>query len=359
MKYKHVTCAAKQIHELLLDPGNEGVCETVEKYQRECRLMASLRHPNITQFLGLCFLEASPLSLLVMERLEMSVDDLLECASNIPLPVKLSILTDTCSGLAYLHGMKTPIVHRDLTARNVLLTSSFTAKIADLGNSRIVSLTRSQFQTLTKTPGTTVYMAPEAQSDSHRYGPSLDVFSFGHLCLYTLTQVKNAKPNQLNCLIIFNLIVIFQVFPGDLLAATQADPDNPGRVIGRTELERRDVYMKKLEGQFSESHPVLVQLVSQCLNNDPRTRPSCEEALGKLQAKKEEIERIDGGHSGRMLNIGSIIVLKDIKSKDKRIKDLQVRIIMRKKSIIGLMHPHQKSMTKRAGNCGMCSIIRN
>ena len=120
----------------------------------------------------------------------MSVDDLLECAPNIPLPVKLSILTDTCSGLAYLHGMKTPIVHRDLTARNVLLTSSFTAKIADLGNSRIMSLTPGQpAQTLTKIPGTTVYMAPEALSNSHRYGPSLDVFSFGHLCLYVLTQV--------------------------------------------------------------------------------------------------------------------------------------------------------------------------
>ena len=177
MEYKHVTCAAKQMHELLLDAGNEGVRETVEKYQRECQLMASLRHPNITQFLGLRFLETSPLPLLVMERLEMSVDNLLECSPNIPFPVKLSILTDTCSGLAYLHGMKTPIVHRDLTARNILLTSSFTAKIADLGNSRIVSLTPGQLaQMLSKNPGTTVYMAPEAQSDSHRYGPSLDVF---------------------------------------------------------------------------------------------------------------------------------------------------------------------------------------
>ena len=40
------------------------------------------------------------------------------------------------------------------------------------------------------------------------------------------------------------------------------DPDNPGQVIGHTEVKRREVYMKKLEVQFSESHPVLVQLVS-------------------------------------------------------------------------------------------------
>ncbi len=191
VKYSKVLCAAKRMHELLLDHGNEGVRETVDRYQRECQLMAGLRHPNITQFLGLCFLEGSELPLLVMERLEMSVDDLLECAPNIPLAVKISILTDTGSGLVYLHSRGPPIVHRDLTARNILLTSSLTAKITDMGNSRMVTLKPTQLaQTLSKNPGTTVYMPPEALSESHRYGPSLDVFSFGHLALYILTQVK-------------------------------------------------------------------------------------------------------------------------------------------------------------------------
>ncbi len=186
-----MSCAAKRMHELLLDPGNEGVQETIETYRRECQLMAGLRHPNITQFLGLCFLEGSNLPLLVMERLLMSVDGLLENAPAIPLAVKISILTDTCSGLVYLHSMESPIVHRDLTARNVLLTASLTAKITDLGNSRMVNFRPGQLaQTLTKTPGTTVYMPPEALSETHRYGPSLDVFSFGHLDLFVLTQVS-------------------------------------------------------------------------------------------------------------------------------------------------------------------------
>ncbi len=105
VKYSKVLCAAKRMHELLLDPDNEGVREIVNKYQRECQLMAGLRHPNITQFLGLCFFVGSELPLLVMERLEMSVDDLLECSPIIPLAVKISILTDTGSGLVYLHTL--------------------------------------------------------------------------------------------------------------------------------------------------------------------------------------------------------------------------------------------------------------
>ncbi len=190
IKYQETSCAAKKIHEILLEAGNEGMQETVQKYIKECQLMVSMRHPNITQFLGLCFLEGSNLPLLVMERLEMSVDDLLECAPDVPLSVKVSILTDTCSGLVYMHSRSSPVIHRDLTARNVLLTSSLSAKITDLGNSRIVDFTPGLMaQTLTKNPGTTVYMPPEAFGESLRYGPSLDVFSLGHLSLFTLTQV--------------------------------------------------------------------------------------------------------------------------------------------------------------------------
>ena len=64
------------------------------------------------------------------------------------------------------------------------------AKITDLGNSRIVKLQPGQLaQTLSRLPGTLVYMPPEALTAASRYGPSLDVFSFGHLVLFTLTQV--------------------------------------------------------------------------------------------------------------------------------------------------------------------------
>ena len=39
-------------------------------------------------------------------------------------------------------------------------------------------------KTLTKVPGTSVFMPPEALDDKPVYGPSLDVFSFGGVILY-------------------------------------------------------------------------------------------------------------------------------------------------------------------------------
>ena len=64
----------------------------------------------------------------------------LESAPNIRLCTKLSILQDVSRGLIYLHSRAPAVIHRDLTARNVLLDSAMRAKIADLGNSRIVHL---------------------------------------------------------------------------------------------------------------------------------------------------------------------------------------------------------------------------
>ena len=116
------------------------VPELVQKYEQECQLMSSLRHPNITQFLGLCFLPGTQLPLLVMERLETSLDDLLEHMPGLPLSLKRSVLEDVASGLVYLHKRTPPVIHRDLTAKNVLLTSFLVAKITDMGNSRIVDM---------------------------------------------------------------------------------------------------------------------------------------------------------------------------------------------------------------------------
>ena len=183
-------CAGKKIHEALLDAGNIGVQDLATKYVQECQLMSDLRHPNITLFLGVCFLPNCQLPVLLMERLDGSLDELLETVPNIPLVLKRSLFEDVAKGLLYLHKHEPQIVHRDLTAKNVLLTSSLIAKITDFGNSRIVSLQPGQLaRTLSSAPGTLVYMPPEALSDVSRYGPSLDIFSFGHLALFTLTQV--------------------------------------------------------------------------------------------------------------------------------------------------------------------------
>ena len=154
----------------------------------ELIMMTQLHHPNIIQCKGMSLQVDQPLPVLLMERLMSSLHAYLLHPDNSNLPVKrkVSILLDTASGLNYLHSHTPAIIHRDLTAKNVLLLK---AKIADFGNSRIMDLDPDcSPETMSSLPGTLEYMRPEAVGGSVTYDPSLDVFSFGHLSLFTITQ---------------------------------------------------------------------------------------------------------------------------------------------------------------------------
>ena len=266
LDFNGLICAGKMIYEILIDPGNEGADDMVQKYYREVELLSTLEHSNIVKFYGICFLEAQAgyalnLPVLVMERLLRSLDDLLENSPNVSFDIKCSILQDVCRGLQYLHGLNPAIIHRDLTVRNVLLNSEMEAKIADMGNSRIVDFMPCQTaRTMTKgVPGTAVYMPPEAFQVPPKYGSMLDLFSFGHLALFTMIQE----------------------FPGNLLPSTYEDPAT-GRLTPRDEIQRREAYMTTLRRKFGDSH-ALVQLVTQCLQFSPAKRPSASQALQILQ----------------------------------------------------------------------------
>lgn len=139
-------CAGKKLHDILVERENQDVRAILRKFVEECSLLANLRHPNIVQFLGICFLDTSDLPVLVMEYLPYCLNSLLEGNNlvKIPLAIKLSILVDVAQGLAYLHAQKPSIIHRDVTAKNILLTPSMRGKIADLGVACILNLQPNQ-----------------------------------------------------------------------------------------------------------------------------------------------------------------------------------------------------------------------
>ena len=291
-------CAGKRMYSTLIDSENEGADHMIEKYYDECQLLSSLRHPNIVQFLGICFLEAQSTStanlpVLVMEMLQESLDHLLENTPDIPLAKKCSILQDVARGLVYLHSRSPAVIHRDLTARNVLLNSAMVAKITDMGNSRIVNTQPGQLaKTMTQgVPGTVVYMPPEAFEVPPKYGPKLDMFSFGHLVLFTATQQ----------------------FPGDLLPANYQDR-RKGRLTPRNEVERRSRYMENLRVMLGSSHGI-VQLLTQCLDYTPSARPTASEAMDRLHHISSHIR--DDYHSMTCLQLE-----KTIKAKDETIQQL-------------------------------------
>lgn len=258
-------CAGKCLHETLLDynPGISSIMTT--KFISECKMIAKIRHPNVVQFLGLWFFldyKEQKRLYLVMEKLNDDLSTLLDHKPNIQLPVKCSILLDISRGLVHLHGHDPPITHRDLSTRNILLTASMQAKIADLGTARMIGSHRMQH---TPMPGAPPFMPPEANAAEPKYDSKLDIFSFGHVMLHTLIQVN----------------------PCDLLAPTYQTP--AGKIKGRSEEERRGAYLQILYGGLKKEHP-LSKLTVQCLKNEPKRRPAAKEAMKILEDFHLELE---------------------------------------------------------------------
>ena len=151
--------------------------------------MMELRHPHVVQFLGICFLGASSVPVLLMELMAMSLDTLLEGDRALTHTLKQSLVADVARGLLYLHTRHPPIVHRGLSACNVLLAPSLVAKIGDFGSSHIMNL-QDRIR-LNQMPRSLLYMPPEAFDKMPQYDTKLDIFSFGHLALFTLLQVRD------------------------------------------------------------------------------------------------------------------------------------------------------------------------
>ena len=282
--------AAKKIHDIYLDRSeipDDDISKASAQFVKECQLMSTLRHPNIVQFLGVYFFEGSRLPALVMERLLTSLHDLLAPETRPPpgtppplsffkLSLKCSVLHNVASGLDYLHHKTPPIIHRDLSAGNILLNSRLVGKLADLGVARMVPRMRGA-ATMTKAPGASVYMSPEAiapaESDDEKsyYDASIDIFSLGVVTIFTVGET----------------------FPCDPLAPNYFDEER-GMLIGRTELQRRSVYMRNVNtqlrayGQFRGDHP-LIRLIQQCLHNRPHKRPDISEVLGLLEEARAGI----------------------------------------------------------------------
>ena len=237
----------------------------------ELSLMTQVHHPTVVQCKGVCFLENETMPALLMERLMSSLHAYLLKPANLntALEKKLTILCDVANGLLYLHSHTPAIIHRDLTGNNVLLDSELRAKISDFGNARLMDLDPEATPGIfTSLPGTPDYMPPEAQGDSAKCGPSLDVFSFGHLSLFTIIQS-----------------------PVHPLPSTYVDAE--GLLHARSEVMRREQYLDKAE-QFLGGKHLVVVLIKKCLHNDPALRPLTEELETRLQDILSMLGRREG-----------------------------------------------------------------
>ena len=234
--YRGCWVAVKEPHELIL----EGA--TIDDFRREVGCMAKVHHPNIVTFIGAVF-DDQPMPMIILELMDMNLRSRYKKA-DVSRNLTLKIFQDVAYALHYLHEFREPIIHRDLSAPNVLLKSlprgDYTAKVGDLGSANLAKFAS------TAGRGAIIYSAPEmfpsADPDSphKKHTVKVDTFSYGILLCE----------------------VIIRKLP---------DPD------------RRREMLSEAGGKWKDMH----KLIMNCIKAEPTERPAMSQILTTLR----EIER--------------------------------------------------------------------
>ncbi|KAJ0407231.1 hypothetical protein P43SY_008006 [Pythium insidiosum] len=211
----------------------------------EIVLTASLDHPHVLRFLGVAW--SSPANLCMVTEYLPNGDlqaFLRDHGSGLTWGhEKLRVATGVAAALAYLHARRPPTIHRDLKAKNVLLSELLDAKLMDFGGSR-----QKTGDMLTNGVGTPYWTAPEILQGA-TYAESADIYSFG----VVLCELDTART------------------PYDALPLT------PLQILER-------VAADSLRPSLSSDCPAsIAALVVACLQHDASARPSARELLALLQ----------------------------------------------------------------------------
>ncbi|RKP36936.1 kinase-like domain-containing protein, partial [Dimargaris cristalligena] len=220
----------------------------IDELRRETQIMSLSRHPNVLEVLS-AFVQDSKLYLVTPYLAGGSCLDIIKTGFRRGVDefsIAL-ILKQALKALDYIH--RTGHIHRDVKAGNLLIDASGWVKLADFGvSSSLTDTVGSERQGVRLTfVGTPCWMAPEVIEEK-AYDAKADIWSFG----ITALELATGEAPLAN-------------LPALKVLMTTLSKPPPALDRGNSQYK----YSKSFE-----------DLISQCLQKDPRQRPT---AQGLLQ----------------------------------------------------------------------------
>ena len=141
-------------------PPHDGEVAQQKEFINEIRALTEIRHRNIVKLHGFC--SHSQHSLLIYEYLERgSLATILSNdggAKELDWNKRVNIIKSVAHALSYMHhDCSPPIVHRDISSKNILLDSEYVAHVLDFGTAKLLNQDSSNWASLAGTYG---YIAP-------------------------------------------------------------------------------------------------------------------------------------------------------------------------------------------------------
>ncbi len=170
--------------------------ETEERFVKETKILESIKHENIVQFIsggereGFLFLVTE-----YLEGLDLSL--LVERLGPLPIWAVVQIGQQACKALECIH--QKGLIHRDIKPSNLFLTKTGKVVLLDLGLARpLLELDCSQTVS-GQLLGTLDYMAPEQIMDGKQADPRTDIYGLGCTLFHLVTgKVPFSEPGFTN-----------------------------------------------------------------------------------------------------------------------------------------------------------------
>ena len=163
---------------LLMDEG------MAERFKREAITIAHLNHPNIVSVHSVR--QVAGLHFFVMRHIHgRSLEQVIQRAGRLPIPIVRSILYQVGSALTYAHRSR--VVHRDIKPANILIDEDGNAVVTDFGIAKVAELPSATHPGALV--GTPAYMSPEQCSGDDVSGAS-DQYALGVVAYEMITGVS-------------------------------------------------------------------------------------------------------------------------------------------------------------------------
>ncbi len=231
---------------MILDPGRAGPRQ-LERFVREARAAARLRHPGIVSVHEVGDHDGRPF--IVMDYVEGATLERVQELGEMGPRRAAELVRDVARALAHAHG--SGILHRDVKPQNVIVDRAGRAHLTDFGLARDLAGDAETLTVSGQLVGTPSYVAPEqARSGAGAaLGPPADVYAAGGLLYFCLL---GRPPFEGETLL-------------SVLAKVLNDPPDPPRALDPS------------------VHPDLECVALKCLEKDPELRyPSADELADDL-----------------------------------------------------------------------------